>query len=167
MAFVTTQNLCAGMVVARNLLDRNQRILLKAGVALSESHIRALHSLGIPGLEIRGLPYSTTPVPAARSSHTASIQASKPEPRTPAKPRVTKDQAKIESTLRTLKVTRTASKPLRPRPEPAIASQSEALMNHLLKGTSIARDSALATVVQLYTLRLLRMKSVKKQAPAR
>ena len=162
MAYVTTQNLCAGMVVARNLLDRNQRVLLRAGVALSEAHIRALRSLGVAGLEIRSghspslTPPVTTgnPIPVGRQPSTDATQPKRKVPLT-----------KIESTLQTLQVTRTASKPLRPRLEPAMARQSEALLNHLLEGTSVARDSALAAVVRLCALRLLRTKNVKDQTP--
>ncbi len=165
MAYVTTQNLCAGMVVARNLLDRNQRVLLRAGVALSESHIRALHSLGVAGLEIRGGHVPSPLFPAGREGgvQPSARQESAATASTPEKER----PARIESTLRTLQVTRPASKPLRPKLEPVMARQSEALLNHLLEGTAVKRDSALAAVVQLCTLRLLRAKSVKDQTSVR
>ncbi len=164
MAYVTTQNLCAGMVVARNLLDRNQRILLRAGVALSESHIKALRSLGIAGLEIRG---SHTPLtgPTPSANPPSSATAAPRDPLHNAKPAAQGNRAKIENTLQTLQVTRAASKPLRPKLEPVMARQSEVLLDHLLEGTPIKRNSAVAAVIQMYTLRLLRMKSVKKQTP--
>ncbi len=171
MAYVTTQNLCAGMVVARNLLDRNQRVLLRAGVALSESHIRALRSLGIAGLEIRGLPPGSLPAappsPSRNESRPSSAVPAADRESTRSSAKTGTNAAKVESTLQTLRVTRAPSKPLRPKLEPVMAKQSEALVNHMLAGTSIRQDSALAAVIQLCALRLLRSKNVKERTSIR
>ncbi len=164
MAYITTENLSSGMVVAHKLLDRDRRVLLRAGVALSESHIQALRSLGIAGLEIRSNHHQNAPVPRSVSSchlrcstEEGAVSHEKAAPlRDSFTPRANKP------VLEALRVTRTASKPLQPKLEPLIAKQTETIVNDLLKGTQIREDSAVAAVIRLCTIRALCTKNRQK-----
>ncbi len=168
MAYITTENLRPGMVVARRLLDQNQRVLLQAGIALGRSHIQALRSLGIAGVEIRGsFRHSPAPPPA---DSPLSYQPRKKKvlsfpyeqyviSRSSAAPAVS--QKPLPDILR---VTRAATRPLRPKPEPLVAKQSAIILNRLLKGTGIKENSAVASVIKLCAIRVLQAKCAKKQA---
>ncbi|GEM_PF-2483195 len=156
MAYITTDNLSVGMVVARKLIGRNGRILLNAGVALGDSHIQALRSLGVKGLEIRSVrpphatvPHSSGPTPSSSETEgdiACSAPLSGPGSRSPV----------VEKPVsRVLHVTRAPSRPLTPVVEPQIARQTDIVVGEMLKGTAITKNSAIAAVVRLYTLRLL------------
>ncbi len=164
MAYVTTENLCSGMVVARKLLDRNQRVLLRAGVALSESHIQALRSLGIKGLEIRGnrcqSDFARHPVNSGHPVHTAEGGAFSVLREKAVSSSITPETGK--PVLEALRITRAASKPLQPKLEPLIAKQTEIILKELLKESPVKENSAIAAVVRLCAIRILHTKKRQK-----
>ena len=168
MAYISSENLCAGMVVARNLLDRNRRVLLQAGVALSKSHIQALRSLGIEGLEIRSSNHHQH-LSAPPSSGAAHEPGHTVEEGVVSATQTHKQPNSLDSSAATgksifeaLRVTRAATKPLQPTVEPLVAQQADTLLNELLKGTAIKEDSAVAAVIKLCTIRHLHKKKKKK-----
>ncbi len=150
MAYIKIENLCSGMIMGRKLLDRNRRLLLPAGIALTRHHIQALRSLGIKGVEIRGgsqrqKQLTPPPVPAAHAPTRQNRSKPAKATTTLAKP-----------VLEALQVNRPATKPLKVQLEPCIARQTRALLNELLKNTAIDKNSGVASVVKLCAIRVLR-----------
>jgi len=166
MAYISSENLRTGMVVAHNLLDQNRKVLLQAGVALGKSHIQALRSLGIKGLEIRGNSHQQLPVPhaigTAHNSRHKNREEGIPAAR---KQSATTTSSTGKPVLETLRVTRAAPPLLQPALDPLVARQTKTILNELLKGTAIKKDSAVAAVIRLCAIRILHAKTVKKQTP--
>ncbi len=165
MAYVTIENLCSGMVVARKLLDHNQRVLLPSGIALTEPHIQSLRSLGVKGLEIRSSYQKVSATRSVSFNHSRHTTNNNHIP-------LSQEQLYSRSTstvsppgkpaVETLRVTRATTQPLRPRLEPVIAKQTNAILTELLKGTGIKDDSAVVSVIRLCTIRALLAKNRQK-----
>lgn len=67
MALVAVDNLETGMVLARDVLDRNGRMLLGAGTELSQKHLVIFRTWGITEVQIAGGDAdeaATAPLPA-------------------------------------------------------------------------------------------------------
>jgi len=55
MGKLNLDQLQAGMVLAADVVDRNHRVLLKAGIALTEKHLTVLRQWGITEADIQGV----------------------------------------------------------------------------------------------------------------
>lgn len=55
MGKLNFDQLQAGMVLAADIVDRNNRVLLKAGIALTEKHLTVLRQWGITEADIQGV----------------------------------------------------------------------------------------------------------------
>ena len=159
MTYITTDSLRPGMVVARKLTGRNDRVLLRAGVALSETHIHALHSLGIRGLEIRGSGhwYSSTPLSGDLGPPPVTppeVQQSGTTPQQPEKITTRRSDAG-QSLQQEPGTARIGGR----EPEPLVAQQTDILTSAVLEGTGIKSDSALAQVVRLCATRVLQTRN--------
>ncbi|HFC53255.1 MAG TPA: hypothetical protein ENJ43_02355 [Gammaproteobacteria bacterium] len=156
MTYIATDDLRPGMVVGRRLTGRNNRVLLRAGVALSETHIHALRSLGIPGLEIRGCTkvYSRTLLQRAPGSRSA------PDPQPPVviTPQQKGNTAPQRHNDHPRQPGPTSDGVSRKEPAPLLTRQTDILTSAVLEGTGIKSDSALAQVVRLCANRILQSK---------
>ncbi len=157
MTYVLTDNLRPGMVVARRLTGRNNRVLLRAGVALSETHIHALRSLGIPGLEIRSCAkvYSRTLLQRAPGSR-STPDAQQPVVITPQRKGNTAPRRDNHHPRQPEPTNEGVS---RKEPAPLLTRQTDILTSAVLEGTGIKSDSALAQVVRLCANRILQSKN--------
>ena len=55
MGMVDLKNIKPGMILGDGLKDRNGRTLLKAGMEITESHLKTLKMWGITGADIEGV----------------------------------------------------------------------------------------------------------------
>ncbi len=151
MTYILTDSLRPGMVVARKLTGNNNRVLLRAGVALSETHIRALRSLGIRGVEIRGAAPYVTRLPL-RSANEPQL---KPPVTKIERPQITRG----ERANGNKNPARPDSDSSQGQPATQTARRTEALANAVLQGTGVAPDSGLALVVRRCAIRIMRSRN--------
>ena len=66
MGLVALDNLEIGMVLARDVLDRNGRMLLGAGAELNQKHMTIFRTWGVAEVDIAGIDYADneSPLPA-------------------------------------------------------------------------------------------------------
>ncbi len=55
MGKLNLDQLRPGMVLAADILDRNRRVLLKAGLELTERHLTVLRQWGVPEADVQGV----------------------------------------------------------------------------------------------------------------
>jgi len=161
MAYVNTEDLRAGMIVARKLLDHNQRVLLQAGVALSRIHIQALHSMDVPGLDIRVGNYIHT-LPSQNSVSTIPVETPSSNEMPNFGQPATTSSNNSQAAIKTLRVTRATSNLLKSIPDPLTTRQVNMVLQELLKGTRIKTNTALAEVVKICAFRILSAKDRQK-----
>ena len=144
MAFLDINDVRPKMVLASDVLSQDRRILLRAGVRLSQRHIEALKAMGYLRLEI------TTARKVYRENHPEQIEPKAAEAVNPHIP-----PAKIEAVVQTLKVNKPPAEPL--QPDPVLQQQTDAILKNLLASTkSKAPATSIAEVLRRATMRVIR-----------
>lgn len=143
MAFLDINDVRPNMVLASDILSQDRRILLRAGVRLSERHLTALRAMGFRRLEI------TTARNVYREKH-PDMQASRPV--AGVKPDI--PPAKVEAVVRTLSVNKPSSEPL--QPDPVLQQQTDAILKDLFAHSkSRAPAASIAEVLRRATMRVI------------
>jgi hypothetical protein len=143
MAFLDINDVRPNMVLASDILSQDRRILLRAGVRLSERHLTALRAMGYRRLEI------TTARNVYRDKHPDmqaehTIQSVKPDI----------PPAKVEAVVKTLTVSKPSSEPL--QPDPVLQQQTDAVLKDLFaKSKSRAPAASIAEVLRRATMRVI------------
>ncbi|MDH5361595.1 MAG: hypothetical protein OEX03_13570, partial [Gammaproteobacteria bacterium] len=121
-----------------------RRILLRAGVRLSEKHITALKAMGYLRLEI------TTARKLYEESHPDQIQL---QPTEMVKPDI--PPARIKAVVKTLEVSRPPAEPL--QPDPILQQQTDAILKNLFASTKTQAPAAsMAEVLRRATMRVIK-----------
>ena len=144
MAFLDINDVRPKMVLASDVLSQDRRILLRAGVRLSEKHITALKALGYLRLEI------TTARKLYEESHPDQIRL---EPTEIVKPNI--PPARIKAVVKTLEVSKPAAEPL--QPDPILQQQTDAILKNLFASTKTQAPAAsMAEVLRRATIRVIK-----------
>lgn len=143
MAFLDINDVRPNMVLASDILSRDRRILLRAGVRLSERHLIALRAMGFRRLEI------TTARNVYREKHpdmpvNQPVETIKPDI----------PPAKVEAVVKTLTVNKPSSEPL--QPDPVLQQQTDAILKDLFTHSkSRAPAASIAEVLRRATMRVI------------
>jgi len=144
MAFLDINDVRPKMVLASDVLSQDRRILLRAGVRLSEKHITALKAMGYLRLEI------TTARKLYEESHPDQIQL---QPAEIVKPDI--PPARIKAVVKTLEVSRPPAEPL--QPDPILQQQTDAILKNLFASTKTQAPAAsMAEVLRRATMRVIK-----------
>lgn len=144
MAFLDINDVRPKMVLASDVLSQDRRILLRAGVRLSEKHITALKAMGYLRLEI------TTARKLYEESHPDQIQL---QPTEMVKPDI--PPARIKAVVKTLEVSRPPAEPL--QPDPILQQQTDAILKNLFASTKTQAPAAsMAEVLRRATMRVIK-----------
>jgi len=144
MAFLDINDVRPKMVLASDVLSQDRRILLRAGVRLSEKHITALKAMGYLRLEI------TTARKLYEESHPDQIQL---HPTEMVKPDI--PPARIKAVVKTLEVSRPPTEPL--QPDPILQQQTDAILKNLFASTKTQAPAAsIAEVLRRATMRVIK-----------
>ncbi|MDH5184242.1 MAG: hypothetical protein OEX12_10165 [Gammaproteobacteria bacterium] len=148
MAFLDINDVRAKMVLASDVLSQDRRILLRAGVRLTQKHIVALKAMGYLRLEI------TTARNLYRDSHPDHIE---PQPAEVLKPNI--PPARIEAVVKTLEVSRPPTEPL--QPDPVLLQQTDAILKSLFANNKTKAPAAsMAEVLRRATMRIIKESKV-------
>ena len=146
MAFLDINDIRPKMVLASDVLSQDRRILLRAGVRLTEKHIVALKALGYLRLEI------TTARNLYNETHPDQIEQQTAEVIKPNIP-----PAKIEAVVKTLEVSKPPAEPLEPKPDPVLQQQTDAILKNLFASTKTQAPAAsMAEVLRRATIRVIK-----------
>ena len=144
MAFLDINDVRAKMVLASDVLSQDRRILLRAGVRLTQKHLIALKAMGYLRLEI------TTARKLYQDSHPDQIQL---QPAQIVKPDI--PPARVEAVVKTLKVSKPPAEPL--QPDPILAQQTDAILKSLFASTRTQAPAAsMAEVLRRATMRIIK-----------
>lgn len=142
MAFLDINDVRPNMVLAGDILSQDRRILLRAGVRLSDRHITALKAMGYRRLEI------TTARNVYRDKHPDQ------PPAAPVHVKPDIPPAKVAAVVKTLSVSKPSSEPL--QPDPVLQQQTDAILKDLFaRSKSKAPAASIAEVLRRATMRVI------------